>query len=124
MPSTRSTKSSAPGSSRASKPRKDVAAVRRKNSAFMNRSYCLSLIAVGIAVLLLSAASELRAEGEESDGDVKAVTDPKLNSPKEALRLQLFKETPVLPTCQPLKADPRGGLQNVEGDLSNFVKKL
>lgn len=52
---------------------------------------------------------------------VKPVTDPKQKSPKEDLRLKLFKDQAAKPGCGAVQIDPKGN-SGVDAELDGFLK--
>lgn len=72
-----------------------------------------SLIAFALAFAPLARA--------EDQVQVKPVTDPKANSPKEELRLKLFKDQATKPSCGAVQIDPKGGV-GVDAELESFLK--
>ena len=51
------------------------------------------------------------------------VTDPAANSPKEAIRLKLFKE-PQKAACAAVQIDPRGATGGMDPELDGFLKQV
>lgn len=59
-----------------------------------------------------------------ADSDVEPVTDPSVNSPKEAVRKMLFDGALDKPACKPVKVDPRGGVGAIDKDLDQLIRDL
>lgn len=66
------------------------------------------------------------AEGAKEDAaglKIEPVTDPAENSPKEALRLELFKEAPKKAGCLAIRTGP-GGKTRLDESLDGFLNEL
>ncbi len=59
-----------------------------------------------------------------ADEVIQPVTDPKVNSPKEGLRIQLFKETAPKASCGAVQIDPRGSVGGMDQELDTFLKQV
>jgi hypothetical protein len=70
------------------------------------------------AVFALLAVALYPALAQE---ELKPVTDPAVNSPKEKLRQKIFAPAAGTPACVIVKSDPRGGT-GLDDELDAFVK--
>ncbi len=72
-----------------------------------------------IASLFLAATTVVA-----QDAKLTPVTDVKEISPREDLRVKLFKDTLKTPSCGVIQTDPRGGLAGLDAELDGFVKLI
>lgn len=77
------------------------------------------------ARLLLALSFALVTPHARAEGEVqlKAV-DPKENSPKEELRLKLFKANPAKAACAVVPTHPQQATQGLDADLDKFLKQI
>lgn len=91
--------------------RRGAAPVWQRNKALF--------IAASLCGVSLFAAASVRA-----DDNLVPVTDQKVNSPKEELRLKLFGTNAAAAGCGVVSIDPRGGTSGVDASLDETLRSI